>query len=352
MYVVLHRLAALIFRGNGGLWMKAAVLLLTVTVILPVYDVYSLWALVVFYFLGISLLTDLVFRLFCVSGFWDTARRSGAVAAVLTLAVLGYAYFNMHRVTVTEYTVSTDKNIRSKGYDIVFLSDLHFGTTMEQEQLEKYCAEISARRPDAVILGGDIVDESTTLSQVRESFRTLGEIDSAYGVWYVYGNHDKGAYDSACDYTPEELAEAVSQAGIGILEDETVMLNGELSLTGRRDRLDARRNKITRKKTKTLLKKAAQDSYHILADHQPRKMEENEDAGCDLMLSGHTHAGQMWPVGLFTALFDKETFNYGQECCGDMDLIVSSGMGGWRYALRTGRYCEYVAIHIEKTEKI
>ena len=47
------------------------------------------------------------------------------------------------------------------------------------------------------------------------------------------------------------------------------------------------------------------------------------------MLSGHTHAGQIWPVGLFTTLLDKETINYGEERFGTMEAIVSSGIAGW-----------------------
>ena len=89
-----------------------------------------------------------------------------------------------------------------------------------------------------------------------------------------------------------------------------------------------------------------QERYYIVADHQPRDMDENASAGYDLMLSGHTHAGQMWPVGLFTTLFDRGTVNYGQKSFGDMELIVSSGMAGWGYPLRTGKHSEFVVVNI------
>ena len=83
-------------------------------------------------------------------------------------------------------------------------------------------------------------------------------------------------------------------------------------------------------------------------------MEENAAAGFDFMLSGHTHAGQMWPVGLITELFDKRTVNYGIKSFGDMQLIVSSGAGGWGYPLRTGRHSEFAVISIcpERTSEI
>ena len=64
------------------------------------------------------------------------------------------------------------------------------------------------------------------------------------------------------------------------------------------------------------------------------------------MISGHTHGGQIWPVGLLTELFDRDTINYGHEAIDGMDVIVSSGIGGWGYPVRTGKHSEYVVVHI------
>ena len=131
------------------------------------------------------------------------------------------------------------------------------------------------------------------------------------------------------------------------MEDETLTLGDELTLTGRRDRSDAAMDGIMREDPAELLKGTKDGAFHIVADHQPRGMEENAEGGYDLMLSGHTHAGQIWPVGLFTTLLDKETINYGEERFGTMEAIVSSGIAGWGYPLRTGKHSEYVLVHIE-----
>ena len=130
------------------------------------------------------------------------------------------------------------------------------------------------------------------------------------------------------------------------MEDETALIGEELCVAGRRDRTDARRDEMERKSSEELLADVSEQRFCILTDHQPREMEENEQAGYDLMLSGHTHAGQMWPVGLITTLFDKDTFNYGRKTIGDMELIVSSGIGGWGYAFRTGKHSEIVVVHV------
>lgn len=351
LYILIRRFLGIFFRDQKLRLQKiisgAAA---AVTAALSV-NLFGLWALIVFHIAVIALLIDLIRLILKKAGCtfskaWELIYRSSAIAAALTAAIMGYAYVNMHRVIVTKYTVSTEKTIRDEGYQILFVSDLHFGTTMDQEKLKEYCKRMQQEKPDLVVLGGDIVDEATTLQEAGEAFQALAQIDSTFGTYYVYGNHDKGRYSRTCDFTPNELAETIRNAGVQILEDETILLNDELSLSGRRDRSDAGIDQMARRTAADLIKEAPQTGFHILADHQPREMEENAAAGYDLMLSGHTHAGQMWPVGLFTTLFDKGTVNYGQKAFGDMQLIVSSGIAGWGYPLRTGKHSEFVVIRL------
>lgn len=346
----------LISRFLGLFWEKSvlrrlAAGFLAVLIALPCMNLFGLPAMVILHFAAASLLVQLLRWIMKRAkkpwtGLGDILYRSSAIALIATLVILGYAYCNMHHIITASYTVATEKSIRSGGYDILFLSDLHYGTTMERARLSKVCTDMAASRPDVVILGGDIVDESATASQVREAFQLLGDIPSTYGTYYVYGNHDKGRYYAGCDFTPAELAEAIRASDIQILEDETVSLNAELTLSGRIDRSDAAMDGSIRPPAETLLRGSSQDAFHILADHQPREMTQNAAAGFDLMLSGHTHAGQIWPVGLITTLFDKETFNYGEKSYDNMTLIVSSGIAGWGYPFRTGKHSEYVLVHI------
>ncbi|MDO4340689.1 MAG: metallophosphoesterase [Eubacteriales bacterium] len=353
LYIFFKRIFGLIWKQKYTAVRKLCPALLALTITVPSMNFFSLWALVVLYFTGISAAVDivrlLVVKLCCrESRFWHTVYLSGAIPALITALVLGYAYINMHIIIKTEYTVTTDKNIREEGYDAVFLSDLHFGTTMDADRLAEICSRIEESRPSFVILGGDIVDERTSLEGIRDVFRILAGINSAYGVYYVYGNHDKGFYGEDCAFTEEQLQDAIEESGITILEDETYEINEELSITGRIDRTVASVTGIPRKASVRLLSEESTLKYHIIAEHQPRGIQQNQAAGFDLMLSGHTHAGQMWPVGLATTLFDKETINYGHKKSGDMDIIVSSGIAGWGYPLRTGKHCEYVVVHIRK----
>lgn len=361
LYRMFDRVLGLFLAGNTRKrrLMTGALALISA---LPILDFYSFGAMVLLHVTVIGILTDLVCR-----GLekWNRNKRSPGhnlktasvkmtyvrigVPLFLTGLVILYGYVNTQFIVRKEYQVGTTKNIRPGGYKILYLSDLHIGTTMDTDRLGRFCEKMEEERPDLIILGGDIVDESSSLEEVKETFSLFGNMESELGTYYIYGNHDKGIYSSSCEFSAEELKAAVEESGITLLEDDTVVLNQELTLSGRRDRTEAAKAGVSRQSAKKLLKDQDDQAFHILADHQPRGFNQNEAAGFDLMLSGHTHGGQMWPVGLITTLTDHETINYGQEKRGNMDVIVSSGMAGWRYPVRTGRHCEYVVVYVEKS---
>lgn len=214
---------------------------------------------------------------------------------------------------------------------------------MDDAQLQKEADRISAENPDIVVLDGDIVDESTTPEQMKSAFKILGSIKNKYGIYYTYGNHDKNTYSSSPNYTVEQLAETIEANGIHILEDDTTVINGEITLIGRADRGDGteKRDKIS-----TLTSGLDETQEWIVLDHQPSDYENVERAGCDLVLSGHTHAGQIWPAGLLSSAFHLNELTYGRIQQGNLNAIVTSGIAGWGYPIRTEKHSEYVVLDI------
>ena len=91
-----------------------------------------------------------------------------------------------------------------------------------------------------------------------------------------------------------------------------------------------------------------ENKFILLLDHQPSELEKNSELGYDLQLSGHTHKGQIWPVGLISELFNFNELEYGYKEIDDFKVIVSSGISGWNYPIRTGSKSEYVIIDILK----
>ena len=278
---------------------------------------------------------------------WSSVREKiyckGVIAVALTIAVIGYGRYNMFHVIRTEYTLQTQKDIQTEGYRLVLLSDLHYGVSMSDGQLQKIADRISRENPDIVVLDGDIVDENTTSEQMKSAFHILGTIDSKYGIYYTYGNHDKNNYSTTPNYTAEQLAETIKRNDIQILEDDTAVINDEVVLIGRADRGYGNENRQT---IFDLTSKLDKKQEWVVLDHQPADYENVKKAGCDIILSGHTHAGQIWPVGLVASLFHFDELNYGKIQRENLNAVVTSGIAGWGYPIRTEKHSEYVVLNI------
>lgn len=268
--------------------------------------------------------------------------RCGLLPVALTVLMLGYGYFNMSHAVRTEYEIGTEKNLQDS-CRLVLITDTHYGTIQDTDVLKGAVERINEEQPDLVILGGDLVDEGTSKERMEELFRVLGGIESRYGIYYVYGNHDRQPYTDQPTFADSELADTVRENGIVILEDEAVELGDELLLGGRADA--AWGNIAGRASVETILQGADRERFIIMADHQPIEAAENAAAGVDLLVSGHTHAGQIWPIGVFSELFG--TLNYGEYREGDCRIVVSSGFTGWGYPFRTEKHCEYVVIDVK-----
>lgn len=344
--------AAVCFFGRKLSKKKRTILTAAVSaaLILPLAHIRGMW-FVIFMHMAVFLLVIDLFGLIvrkCRRNkpfpYWVKAvYRSGLLAVLAAVAVTGFGYWNMRHIVKTEYTVQTDKEMREEGYTIVFFSDLHYGTTMNAEQLKQAADRIERENPDMIILGGDIVDERTSLAQMREAFAIMGNMDARFGIFYVYGNHDKNEYAQNPEYTAQELADTIEQAGIRILEDETCEINGELLLIGRADR---GHDPGARRTIMQLVEGADAGMEWILVDHQPVEYAEAVESGCGLMLSGHTHAGQVWPGGLLADLLQMNELTYGCRKEGSLTEVVSSGIAGWGYPVRTEKHSEYVVIHL------
>lgn len=277
---------------------------------------------------------------------WRTVYESGIVPIILTAIILAYGYWNMNDIVEKDYKIYTNKNIREEGYRVAMISDLHYGTVMNREKLQAVCNDIEESEPDIVVLCGDIVDEKTTIDQMKEVTEILGDIKSKYGVFYIYGNHDDARYSSIPSYTKDELKNELLSNNIYVLVDESYEINDDLVIVGRDD--EGFSKEEGRKSSEDLIANIDKSKFILLLDHQPSELNLNSSLGYDLQLSGHTHKGQIWPAGLISELFNFNELEYGYKKIGDYEIIVSSGISGWNYPIRTGSKSEYLIIDIEK----
>lgn len=266
--------------------------------------------------------------------------RSGIVPAFAAGILLVYGYFNMLHIVSAEYTVTSDK--LQSDYTVVLLTDTHYDTIQSPELLKKTAGEINHLHPDMVVLGGDMVEEGTSKQSMEEAFRLFGSLESRYGIFYIYGNHDRQLYTASPAYTQTELAETIESNGIAILDDKWISIGEDLVLAGRQDASYP----SGRVSLATLLQDADRQRFILAVDHQPVETEENAAQGVDLELCGHTHAGQIFPVGYINILMG--TLNYGEYDMDGSKVIVSSGVTGWGFPVRTQGRCEYVVVHLKK----
>lgn len=249
-----------------------------------------------------------------------------------------YGLYNIYDIKSVSYEISSN-NILNNSYKGILISDLHYGIATRKEGLEKVVIEINELNPDFVFLAGDIVDESTTLGGMKECFKILGSLKTNYGIFYSYGNHDENIYNNEKNYSKEILSNNIVNNGIVILEDESYRINDELTIIGRSNGY--------KKSISDLVSNVNSDDFKIVLAHIPVDYKSNKDNNIDLVLSGHTHAGQIFPIKLFEELFRTSEMVYGYEKDGSLNKIVTSGIAGWGIPIRTNGHSEYVILNIK-----
>ena len=335
-------------------WAKLGLTALGIAIfILVMYIFGTIAMIIVLHFVVISMLVDVINTIikkikknaYSSLKIWSKIYKSCIIPLFITVGIMIYGYLNMMNVQETAYTISTDKAIREEGYRIGLVADIHFGISLDIEELQSVCDEISSKNIDIMILCGDIVDEGTTYEEMQAVFKALATIDTEYGIYYVYGNHDRQTYKTDKSFTTEQLDEAITSNGIKILLDETVTINDEFTIIGRNDASFTKNS--NRKSIEELLENIDMNDFILTLDHQPTEYEENSKAGTDLLLSGHTHAGQIWPANIFLNIVKFDDAVYGITEIDDFTGLVTSGVAGWGFPVKTSAPAEYVILDIK-----
>ena len=262
----------------------------------------------------------------------------GLCALLLTAVYLTAGWFNAHRVSETDYALRTHKAVEP--LRLALIADSHLGVTLDGEGFARELERIQAADPDLVVIAGDFVDDDSVRADLLRACEALGAFETRCGVYYVYGNHDRGYFDSR-DFSASQLRRALEGAGVTILEDACVPIGEGYTLIGRRDRSDQGRMDM-----EELTAGLDAERYWIVLDHQPNDYAAEAASGADLVLSGHTHGGHMFPAGQLGLLMHANDFNYGLTARGETSFIVTSGISGWAIPFKTGTRSEFVVIDI------
>jgi hypothetical protein len=177
----------------------------------------------------------------------------------------------------------------------------------------------------------------------EEMTSTFETLKSPLGVYFVPGNHE--TYSGL-----EGNLAFIRKCGITVLQDEAVDVGGVFWLVGRRDFSSLARGE-KRMPLERIMAAAGVDRARpvILLDHQPLRLDEARAAGVDLQFSGHTHAGQLFPLNLINKRLYEQNWGYLRK--GETQYYVSCGVGTWGPPVRTGSTPEIMKITLTFKER-
>lgn len=341
-------------RKAAGGKKKLEILLGAVIVIIPAAIVWVAWGqmnaiICILHLIVFWAVSDGIFALVKKSRKKEFKRYyAGITAIVFTIVYLAAGWYGAHHVWEKNYTIETDKAVGN--FRVVLLSDSHTGTTFHGDGFSEHMKEIGKQNPDVVLVAGDFVDDDTTKEDMIRCCQALGEMKTTYGVYYVFGNHDKGYYPSDYrGYTGDDLIAELEKNGVTVLQDQNVLIDNRVYIIGRQDRSEDVEKGKGRADMATLTQDLDDSKFSIVMDHQPADYEAQAASGVDLVVSGHTHGGQLFPlmnIENLTGLGGDDKV-YGYEKRGNTNFIVTSGISDWAIKFKTGCRSEYVLIDIQ-----
>lgn len=183
------------------------------------------WLVFTLYMVLCLIIFDL-FRLFnfpCKYGFY--------ISLFLTLSLLSYGYYNyqhpkteVFNIVINKQTVHNEQPLK-----VVSVSDVHLGYGTDKKELKQYVEMINAQKPDLILIGGDLIDNSVVPLYEEKMMEELAELKAPLGIYMVPGNHE---YISGI----RKSMQFINETPIRLLRDNVVTLPGGIQIIGRDDR--------------------------------------------------------------------------------------------------------------------
>lgn len=254
---------------------------------------------------------------FLFSGIAPKIREAALITGII-LALIALVQGNRLPVIETYEAAIPGLPDHLEGKVIVAVADIHIGSLRGGDWLKACVKKIQDQKPDILLLVGDIVEGHGRRDQ--SDIKLLSRLSAPMGAYAVLGNHEFHG-------DGKDITRQIEANGIKVLRNRWVELQDGLILAG----VDDFRSYARSINAKTdLLRKALENRPEgptILLSHRPDQVEKAAAFGVDLMLSGHTHGGQIWPFGYITRQFFP--FLQGEYRVKEMTLIVCRGTGTW-----------------------
>lgn len=247
--------------------------------------------------------------------------------------IVGLGVWNFHTLRIRHFGISVPRGASAVDHlRVVFAADLHLSERTARGFMTRFVDKVNAQEPDIVLLGGDTIEGGQRPDNLAFWEGRFHRLRPKYGVYAVPGNHERYARG------PLDFFE---KAGIRLLSDEVVRVDGVLTLAGRNDAW----RRSGRLPVADLLKDTPRDLPLIVLDHQPVDNDAISRAGADVQLSGHTHHGQLWPVNYVTA--HRYELDWGYKLKGRTHVFVTCGVQLWGPQVRTTGVSEILVIDLD-----
>ena len=292
----------------------------------------------------------------------------GALVFALSISFTVYGCIHAKMLTTAHYEATIHKNAGNltnqdltgqnltdrtlTDLKMILIGDLHMGYSVGCSQIEDMVAAINAENADIVVIAGDIFDNNYDALDDPERLESLlSQINSTYGTYAVFGNHDveetliSGFPISSDKNAPRDprMDDFLEKSNIHMLEDETVVIADSFYLTGRLD--ETRTGTGTARASLDELTANLDSSMPLfLLTHEPDHLSDYSAHGVDMLLCGHTHAGQFFPLTIVQPFVWEN--HWGMKIVDDMYSFVTSGVGVYGPDIRVGTNSEIMVINV------
>ena len=280
---------------------------------------------------------------------------AGIVVIAASVFFCTYGFIHAQSITKKTYDINVSKSV--EGMDsmkVALVADLHLGYNVGNKKMQQRVDQINDMDADLVVIAGDIFDNNyDALDDPDGLIEILRGVKSRLGTYVVYGNHDvKETLIGGFSITSRTLAfrdsrmdEFLEKCGFKVLTDDVVTLdNGNIYLIGRLDSEKAGDGTSDRMSINNLTANLDKNKPILLLEHEPTNLSGVADCGVDVMLCGHTHAGQFFPLTIVQP-FAWQNY-HGYLKVGNMHSFVTAGVGLYGPNMRVMTDSEVMEINI------
>lgn len=255
---------------------------------------------------------------------------------IIISLIIAYGYYIEPKLINThEYQIKNERITKNfEGFKIVHISDIHYGRVFNKKQMQKLVKSINEQKPDIVVLTGDLIDKDTKIDNklVEEISIELSKIETVAGKYAINGNHDLKF---------DEWTNIITNSGFKNLNNtyDTIYKKGYnfMVIAGASTFKDKQGINDKLKPALDFINSFEKDGsiYNILLMHEPDYIDDLTDNKFNLILAGHSHAGQVRtpfaPIILPTGATKYYEKHYKLD---DKDLYISNGLGVSEYNFR------------------